>query len=62
MSDATTNADALPRATDQDVLTEVLRQGAAQLLAQAIQARSLPTRKPVATCATAQAASRLHDI
>jgi putative transposase len=38
MNDATTNADALPLATDKDVLTEVLRRGATQLLAQAIQA------------------------
>ncbi len=38
MNDATTNAVALPLATDKDVLTEVLRQGATQLLAQAIQA------------------------
>jgi hypothetical protein len=38
MHEATTNADALPLATDKDVLTEVLRQGATQLLAQAIQA------------------------
>jgi putative transposase len=38
MNDATTNANALPRATEKDVLTEVLRQGATQLLAQAIQA------------------------
>ena len=38
MNDATTNADALPLATQKDVLTEVLRQGATQLLAQAIQA------------------------
>src|SRR5262249_31698514 len=38
MYDATTNADALPLDTDKDVLTDVLRQGATQLLAQAIQA------------------------
>jgi putative transposase len=38
MNDSTKNADALPRATEQDVLTDVLRQGATQLLAQAIQA------------------------
>lgn len=38
MNEATTNAVALPLATDKDVLTEVLRQGATQLLAQAIQA------------------------
>jgi transposase-like protein len=38
MNDATTNADALPLATEQDVLTDLLRQGAKQLLAQAIQA------------------------
>jgi transposase-like protein len=38
MSEATTNAVALPLATDKDVLTELLRRGAAQLLAQAIQA------------------------
>ena len=38
MIDATTNADALPLATQKDVLTEVLRQGATHLLAQAIQA------------------------
>jgi len=38
MNDATTNADALPLVTEKDVLTEVLRQGATQLLAQAIQA------------------------
>jgi len=38
MNDATTNAVALPLASDKDVLTEVLRQGATQLLAQAIQA------------------------
>jgi putative transposase len=38
MNEATTNADALPLDCDQDVLTEVLRQGATQLLAQAVQA------------------------
>jgi len=38
MTDATTNADALPLATQKDVLSEVLRQGATQLLARAIQA------------------------
>ena len=38
MNDATTNADALPLPTEKDVLTDVLRQGATQLLAQAIQA------------------------
>jgi putative transposase len=38
MNDATTNADALPLATQKDVLTDVLRQGATPLLAQAIQA------------------------
>jgi putative transposase len=38
MNEATTKAVTLPLATDKDVLTEVLRQGAAQLLAQAIQA------------------------
>src|SRR5215470_3956514 len=38
MNEATTNAVALPLATDKDVLTELLRQGATQLLAQAIQA------------------------
>ena len=38
MNEATTNADALPLPTDKDVLTDVLRQGATQLLAQAIQA------------------------
>jgi len=38
MNDATTNATALPLAPEKDVLTEVLRQGATQLLAQAIQA------------------------
>jgi putative transposase len=38
MNDATTNADALPLPTEMDVLTDVLRQGATQLLAQAIQA------------------------
>ena len=38
MNDATTNADALPLPTAKDVLTDVLRQGATQLLAQAIQA------------------------
>jgi hypothetical protein len=38
MNEATTNADALPLPTEKDVLTEVFRQGAAQLLAQAVQA------------------------
>src|SRR5262245_35734108 len=38
MNDATTNADALPLDSQKDVLTDVLRQGATQLLAQAIQA------------------------
>jgi putative transposase len=38
MYDATTNADALPLPAEKDVLTDVLRQGATQLLAQAIQA------------------------
>jgi putative transposase len=38
MSDATTNANTLPQDSHQDVLTDVLRQGATQLLAQAIQA------------------------
>jgi len=38
MNDATTNAAALPLPTQMDVLTDVLRQGATQLLAQAIQA------------------------
>ena len=38
MNDATTNADALPLPTGHDVLTDVLRAGAQQLLAQAIQA------------------------
>src|SRR5215467_2075226 len=38
MNEATTIADALPLATPKDVLTELLRQGATQLLAQAIQA------------------------
>jgi putative transposase len=38
MNDATTNADALPLDSEKDVLTDVLRQGATQLLAQAIQA------------------------
>ena len=38
MNDATTNADALPRATSRDALTDLLRAGAQQLLAQAIQA------------------------
>jgi transposase-like protein len=38
MNEATTNADALPLPTEKDVLTEVLRPGATQLLAQAIQA------------------------
>src|SRR5262249_60950493 len=36
MNEATTNADALLLPTHQDVLTDVLRQGATQLLAQAI--------------------------
>jgi putative transposase len=38
MNDATTNADALPLGSEKDVLTDLLRQGATQLLAQAIQA------------------------
>jgi|SRR5262245_31295165 len=38
MNDATTNADARPLHTESDVLTDVLRQGATRLLAQAIQA------------------------
>lgn len=38
MSDVTTKADALPLPSEQDVLTAVLRQGATQRLAQAIQA------------------------
>jgi transposase-like protein len=38
MNEATANAAALPLPTDKDVLTEVLRQGATRLLAQAIQA------------------------
>jgi putative transposase len=38
VNDATTNADALPLDSEKDVLTDVLRQGATQLLAQAIQA------------------------
>lgn len=38
MNDATTNADALPLPSEPDVLTNVLRQGATRLLAQAIQA------------------------
>src|SRR5215831_9083320 len=38
MNDATTNAGALPLATSRDALTDVLRAGAQQLLAQAIQA------------------------
>jgi transposase-like protein len=38
MNEATTNVDTLPLPTQQDVLTDVLRQGATQLLAQAIQA------------------------
>ena len=38
MNDATTNADALPLAASHDALTDVLRAGAQQLLAQAIQA------------------------
>jgi putative transposase len=38
MTDATTNAVALPLDSHPDVLTDVLRQGATQLLAQAIQA------------------------
>jgi putative transposase len=38
MNDATTNDHALPLAAEKDVLTDVLRQGATQLLAQAVQA------------------------
>src|SRR5207248_5179669 len=38
MNDATTNAAALPLDNENDVLTDVLRQGATRLLAQAIQA------------------------
>ena len=38
MNEATTNADALPLPTHHEVLTELLRQGAKQLLAQAIPA------------------------
>src|SRR5262245_56391613 len=38
MYDATTNADALPLHPQKDGLTDVLRRGATQLLAQAIQA------------------------
>ncbi len=38
MSDATTNADALPLASHKDVLTAVLHHGATQMLAQAIKA------------------------
>lgn len=38
MNEATTNADALPLPSEQDVLTDVLRRGATQLLAQAVQA------------------------
>jgi putative transposase len=38
MSHATTAPDALPLPADEDVLTEVLRRGAQQLLAQAVQA------------------------
>jgi putative transposase len=38
MNDSTKNADALPLSTEHDLLTDVLRQGATQLLAQAIQA------------------------
>ncbi len=38
MTDATTNPPALPLPSEHDVLTDVLRHGAAQLLAQAIQA------------------------
>lgn len=38
MNETTTNADALPLPSHKDVLTEVLRQGATQLLAEAIQA------------------------
>ncbi|HEY7156384.1 MAG TPA: IS256 family transposase [Gemmataceae bacterium] len=37
MNEATTNADALPLPSHRDILTDVLRQGATQLLAQAIQ-------------------------
>ena len=38
MNDATTNADALPPDSEKDVLTDLLRRGATQLLAQAVQA------------------------
>jgi len=38
MNDATTNADALPLDSEKDVLTDVLRRGATQLLTQAIHA------------------------
>src|SRR5947209_5368120 len=38
MNETTTDADALPLPTEKDVLTDVLRRGATQLLAQAIQA------------------------
>jgi transposase-like protein len=38
MNEATTIADALPLPAERDVLTDVLRQGATQLLAQAVQA------------------------
>ncbi len=38
MNDATTNAPTLPLSTERDVLTDLLRQGAQQLLAQAVQA------------------------
>jgi putative transposase len=38
MNEATTIADALPLPAERDVLTEVLRQGATELLAQAVQA------------------------
>jgi transposase-like protein len=38
-NDAAPNADALPLPTEQDVLTDLLRQGAKHLLAQAIQAQ-----------------------
>lgn len=38
MNEATTNTDALPLSNHQDILTDVLRHGATQLLAQAIQA------------------------
>jgi putative transposase len=38
MNDATTDADVLPLPTEHDVLTDLLRQGAKQLLAQAVQA------------------------